>query len=386
MAGNPRDYYEVLGVPRDADADAVKKAYRKAALRWHPDRNPGDSGAAERFKEVAEAYQVLGDAKKREAYDRFGHAGVQQGFPGGGAQGFDGGFVSPEDLFASFFGGAGGGVFEELFGGGRGGPGTRRGAHLVAGIEISFEEMAHGVSRTLDLRRRDRCGECSGSGAKPGTAPTTCPGCGGAGAVQRSAGFFALRTTCPRCRGKGTIVKTPCPRCRGDGRVEGRHEITIRVPAGIEDGTRLRVAGEGEAGEEGGPRGDLYVEVRVRPHPLFGREGPHVYCEVPVTYARAALGGEVEVPTLRGRSTLQVPHGTASGQVLRMRGLGIPDPHGGGGRGDQLVRIVVEVPRRVSKRETEILRELEAWQEAHPGEARRSFLDKLKDLFHGNQP
>jgi molecular chaperone DnaJ len=378
-----RDYYEVLDVPRDADEESVKKAYRKAALKWHPDRNPGNAEASERFKEVAEAYQVLGDAQKRQAYDRYGHAGVQAGSAPGGGPGFEG--VSPEDLFASFFGGGGGGVFEQLFGGGGGGQGFRgqRGAHLVVALEIPFEEMARGVEKTIAVRRRDRCTACAGSGAKAGTSPTACPGCGGSGAVQRSAGFFSLRTTCPRCRGRGSVVKDPCTTCRGEGRVSGQHEISVRIPAGIEDGTRLRMAGEGEAGEEGGPPGDLYVEIHVRPHPLFERDGPDVYCEVPVTYARAVLGGEIEVPTLRGASSLTVPKGTPSGQVLRMRGLGVPDPRGRSGRGDQLVRILVEVPKKPTKRETELLRELEALQEAHPGEERRSFLDKVKDLFHG---
>jgi len=377
-----RDYYEVLGVPRDADGDAIKGAYRKAAMKSHPDRNPGDAGAAERFKEIAEAYQVLSDPEKRRVYDRHGHDGLDPAFgragPGGGP-----GFVSPEDLFASFFGGSG--VFEDLFGGGGGGRGGR-GAHLVAAVEIPFEDMARGVERTLRIRRRDRCAKCKGSGAKPGTSPSACGTCGGSGAVQRSAGFFALRTTCPRCRGRGTVLRDPCGDCKGEGRVQGEHEITIRVPAGVEDGTRLRVAGEGDAGEEGGPSGDLYVEVHVRPHALFERDGPDVYCEVPISFARAALGGDVEVPTLQGKTALKVPAGTQGGQVLRMRGLGIPDPHGGGGRGDQLVRVVVEVPKRLTKRETEILKELEGLQESHPGEARKSFLDQLKNLFHGESP
>ena len=250
-------------------------------------------------------------------------------------------------------------------------------------MEISFEEMARGVERTIRIRRRDRCGTCRGSGAKPGTSPSTCKTCGGSGAVQRSAGFFALRTTCPRCHGKGSVVGDPCPKCRGEGRVPGDHQITVRIPAGIEDGTRLRVSGEGESGEEGAPPGDLYVEVGVRPHPLFEREGPDVYLLLPISFARAALGGDVEVPTLDGKSSLKVPAGTQSGQVLRMRGQGIPDPRGRHGRGDQLVRVAVEVPRRLTKRETELLRELEGLQEAHPGEARESFLDKLKDLLKG---
>ena len=380
-----RDYYEVLGAPRDAEADAVKKAYRKAALQFHPDRNQGNPEASGKFKEVAEAYQVLSDPEKRAMYDRYGHAGVQHG--AAGPQGFEG-FVSPEDLFASFFGGGGGGgggagIFGDLFGG-AGGYQHQRGAHLVAGVDVSFEEMARGVERTLRLRRRDRCGACRGSGAKPGTKPVTCNGCGGSGAVQRSAGFFALRTTCPRCRGRGSVIKDACKECHGEGRLQGEHEITLRIPAGIEDGTRLRVSGEGEAGEDGGPSGDLYVEVRVRPHDFFEREGPDVLCQVPISFARAALGGEVDVPTLKGKSTLKVPEGTHSGQVLRMRGLGIPDPRGRGGRGDMLVRVVVEVPRKLSKRERELVELLDREQEAHPGEERRSFLDRLKGLFNAD--
>ncbi|MCK6481892.1 MAG: molecular chaperone DnaJ [Planctomycetaceae bacterium] len=377
-----RDYYEVLGVPRDADADAIKKAYRKAALQHHPDRNQGNPSAAERFKEIAEAYQVLSDAEKRALYDRYGHAGVQQAQAGPRGQGQEG-FVSPEDLFASFFGGGGGGGFADFFGGG-GGFQHQRGAHLVTGVEITFEEMARGVDRTIRLRRRDRCGACRGSGAKAGTKPQACVGCGGTGEVQRAAGFFALRTTCPRCRGRGTVVRDACGECRGEGRVQKEHEITIRVPAGIEDGTRLRVSGEGEAGEDGAVSGDLFVEVHVRPHGFFEREGPDILCEVPVSFARAALGGEVEVPTLSGRTRLTIPHGTASGQVLRMRGLGIPDPRGRGGRGDMLVRVVIEVPRKLSKRERELVEQLDRVQEDNPGEARRSFLDRIKGLFNGD--
>jgi molecular chaperone DnaJ len=379
-AESRRDYYEVLGVPRDADADAIKRAYRKAALQWHPDRNPGKPEAGERFKEIAQAYQVLSDAGKRQRYDRWGHDGVEPGPSMGAGAGHEG-FVSPEDLFESFFGGRG--MFEEVFGGRGGGFRGRRGAHLVAAVEVTFNEMARGVEKTLRVRRRDRCDPCHGSGAKPGTSPARCQTCGGAGAVQRSTGFFSLQTTCPRCHGKGTVVKDACTRCKGEGRVVAEHEITIRIPAGIEDGTRLRVGGEGEGGEDGGAAGDLYVEVHVRPHTLFERDGPDVFCEVPVSFARAALGGDVEVPTLQGRSTLRVPPGTQGGQVLRMKGLGIPDPHGGRGRGDQLVRVLVEVPKRPTKREAELLRELEALQEEHPGEARKSFLDKVRDLFNG---
>ncbi len=372
-----RDYYEVLGIPRDADADAVKKAYRRAALRWHPDRNREDPSASDRFKEVSEAYQVLSDTEKRAAYDRYGHEGLRAG----ASQGAAGGFRSPEDMFSSFFGG-GGSIFDDLFGGG-GRAGQRRGAHLMAEVAVSFEEMARGAERTLHLRRRDPCEKCGATGAKPGSSPQVCVGCGGMGVVQRSAGFFSLQATCPTCGGRGRVIRDPCAGCSGSGRAARDHEITLRIPAGIEDGTRLRVSGEGEAGETGAPPGDLFVEVHVRPHPFFERDGADLLCEVPVSFARAALGGSVEVPTLEGKSELRVPRGTQPGQVLRMRGLGMPDPRGRGGRGDELVRIVVEVPARLTKREEELLRELEGVQESNPGSARKTFLDKLKDLFNG---
>ncbi|MHC4924979.1 MAG: molecular chaperone DnaJ [Planctomycetota bacterium] len=391
MADNHRDYYEVLGVPRDAAPDVIKKAYRKAALKHHPDRNQGNEEAAEKFKEVAEAYQVLSDEEKRSVYDRYGHDGVRaaaQGGMGGGPGGF-GGFASAEDVFAQFFGGgaAGGGgfgsLFEEMLGGGRGG-GVRRGAHLAVEVTLEFEEMAAGAEKTLVVRRREPCDPCKGSGAKPGTSPVTCDLCRGSGAVQQSAGFFSLRTTCPRCHGNGQTISDPCGTCRGSGKEVKERELTLRIPAGIEEGTRLRVAGEGEPGDNGAPPGDLYCEVHVRSHAVFDRDGAHIFCEVPIPYSRAALGGEIDVPTLKGKNTLKVPRGTQSGQVLRMKGQGIPDPHTRGRRGDQLVRVIVEVPQKLTEREEELLRELAGIEEANPGRARKSFLDKLKDLFNGS--
>ncbi len=381
MPVDRRDYYEVLGVPRDAAEEVLKRAYRKAALRWHPDRNPGNPEAAGRFKEAAEAYQVLTDPQKRPLYDKYGHAGV--GVGAGGASGGPGGeafagFRSPDDVFEALFGGRGG-VFEEFFGR-PGRPGPERGAHLVCELDVSFEEMARGSEKAIRVRRREACGTCRGSGAKPGTSASACAACGGSGAVTRSQGFFSLRMACPRCGGQGRVVKSPCGDCRGSGRVERDREITVVVPAGVEDGARLRLAGQGEAGESGAPPGDLFCEVRVRPHPVFERDGLDLRCEVPISFSRAALGGEVEVPTLEGLSRLRIPRGAQSGQVLRMRGLGLPDPRGRG-RGDALVRVVVEVPQRLSRREEEILHQLEGVQEANPGSARKSFLDRLKELF-----
>jgi molecular chaperone DnaJ len=376
MATDRRDFYEVLGVPRDADADAVKKAYRRAALKWHPDRNAGDPSAAEKFKEVAEAYEVLSDADKRARYDRHGHAGVNPGAaPGGGGR-------SPEEVFSAFEDMFPGGIFGELFGGGGGGRrGPRRGAHLVVGETVTFEEMAKGAERTVAYRRREACAECAGSGARKGTKPTACPTCDGRGAVQRSAGFFTMRTPCHRCGGRGSVVANPCKPCGGEGRVERERRLTVRVPAGVEDGVQLRVPGEGEPGDAGAPPGDLLVEIRVRPHAFFRRDGRDVLCEVPVSFPRAALGGTVEVPTLDGKTELKVPRGTQGGQVLRMRGLGMPDMYGRGGRGDQLVRIVVEVPRAPTRRQEELLRELDSLEEQNPSTARRSFLDTLKEMF-----
>jgi molecular chaperone DnaJ len=296
-----RDYYEVLGVPRNAESDAIKRAYRKIALRFHPDKNPGNKEAEERFKEAAEAYEVLSDDQKRAAYDQFGFAGVG----GAGRQ-----FGSMEDIFSAFgdiFGGRGGSIFDDLFesfGGGRSRSrgGRSRGRHLKVDLEVVLEEVRTGTKKTIEVTRDEACTECRGSGAKAGTAPRGCPDCGGRGHVVRSQGFFAMRSTCPRCHGSGEVIDTPCPGCRGSGRVPEQREVTVTIPPGVEHGIQLRLTGEGEAGPRGGVRGDLYCEIHVRPHPLFERRGDDVVLEVPIGFAPAALGTEIEVPTLEGKS------------------------------------------------------------------------------------
>jgi len=379
-ASGKRDYYEVLGVPKNADAAAIKSAYRKIALKYHPDKNPGKE-AEDRFKEAAEAYEVLSDPKKRQAYDQFGHAGVGGG---GGPQ-----FSSVEDIFSAFgdiFGGRGGSVFEELFGafGGGGGRarGSRRsrGAHLQVDLEITLEDVLNGVKKTIEIQRNERCGECTGTGAAAGTRPSSCPQCNGRGFVVQQQGFFAMRTTCGRCRGTGEIIEKPCAKCRGTGSVPQAREVTVTIPAGVEDGMQLRLSGEGEAGPRGGARGDLYVEIHVRRHELFRRASEDVLLEVPIGYAQAALGTEIEVPTLKGKSKLTIPRGTQPGATLRMRGLGLPRLDGYG-VGNQLIRIVVEVPTRPDEEHEQLLRRLAELEDQSVGGRRKSFWDKVKEIF-----
>jgi molecular chaperone DnaJ len=368
-----RDYYEVLGVAKDAGTDDIKKSYRKLAMKYHPDRNPGDKEAEAKFKEAAEAYEVLSDEQKRARYDQYGHAGVEgMGHAGQG-------FSSMEDIFAAFgdvFGG--GSIFDQFFGGGARGD-RNQGASLKLGLEISFREAVNGCAKTIDLKRNETCETCGGSGAKAGTKATTCRLCGGVGIVRQGQGFFVVQTTCPQCQGAGTVVADPCATCRGSGATAKKVTIKVRIPAGIEDGSRLRVSGEGEPGRHGGPRGDLYVYVSVKADPFFERHDQHdVVCKVPVTYAQAALGAEIEVPTLAGTAKLKIPAGTQPGEVLRMRGQGIPTGHGSG-RGDQLVVVMVTVPKRVDARSRELLKELGEIEEAS-GE-QRSFFERIKRMF-----
>ncbi len=368
-----RDYYEVLGVTRDAEAAEIKKAYRKLALENHPDRNQGDPQAEARFKEAAEAYDVLGDAAKRQQYDQFGHAAFG---PGGGPS-----FHNLEDIFSAFgdiFGG-GGGIFGDLFGGGRrsrGGP--RRGRDLKIVLDLTLEEIDAGARKTVALKRLEHCQACQGSGCKPGTSRQTCGTCGGRGQVARNAGFFSMATTCPTCRGAGQTIESPCNSCRGAGTVQERTEIEIDIPAGIEEGVRLRVAGEGDAGAPGGPRGDLFVLVRENEHKLFQRSGPDLLTEVPFSFSQLALGDRVEIPTLRGRVEMNVPAGTASGKIFRLRGQGLPHLDGAG-RGDQLVRVFVEVPAKLSERQKELLREFGEIEVERSG--KRSFFERVVDYF-----
>lgn len=370
-----RDYYEVLGVEKNATKAQIKKAYHKLALKYHPDRNSGNEEAEAKFKEAADAYAVLGNDEKRAQYDQFGHVG--EGFGAGG------GFNNVEDIFSAFseiFGGSS--VFGDFFGGGstRTRARGRRGASLRCAIELDFTAPVDPTEKTISIRRNEACGDCKGSGAKAGTEPTKCPQCGGAGVVMTSAGFFSMRSTCPQCGGKGEVVKDPCPTCNGSGREAKEREITIKIPAGIEDGMTMRVAGEGEAGENGGPPGDLLCEVRVRPHPLFKRAGADIYLELPIGFAQAALGSKVEVPTLRGRSELKIAKGTQSGQVMRMKSEGFPKIDGYG-RGDQLVEVSVEVPKKLTKDQEKLLRQYAETEEQNITPERKTFLDKVKKLL-----
>ncbi|GAB4262639.1 MAG: molecular chaperone DnaJ [Deferrisomatales bacterium] len=366
-----RDYYEVLGVHRNASDTEIKKAYRRLALRYHPDRNPDDRSAEARFKEVAEAYEVLSDPSKRAQYDQFGHAG-DRGFGSYTAEEFD--FRSHvDDLFGEIFG--------DIFGHRRPrGPRPQRGADLRYNLTLSFEDAVFGCSRQIELPVRRRCDTCGGSGAKPGTSPVTCPECRGHGRVRFQQGFFTVERECAACGGSGRVAQELCPDCRGQGTVQRKRRLSIRVPPGVETGTRLRVAGEGEAGVHGGPPGDLYVVLSVREHELFTRRGADVLCEVPISMVQAALGAEIEVPTLEGPARVKVPPGTQHGAVLTLKGRGGPTGKGGR-RGDQQVILQVEIPRRLTPRQEELLREFESLQEEARDSAVGRFWEKVRQLF-----
>ncbi|QDT81341.1 Chaperone protein DnaJ [Gimesia maris] len=368
-----RDYYEILGVSREVTTVEIKKAYKKLALANHPDRNPGDEEAIKRFKEAAEAFEVLGDDKKRAHYDRYGHAD----FGAGGAHQFH----DVSDIFSAFgdlFGGFGSRSSQ------RSGNHPRQGDSLQTTIQIDLLEAASGVEREIQIMRQEPCETCNGSGAKPGTSPDTCDYCGGAGQVVQSQGFFRVQTTCPRCRGGGTIIKEKCSDCRGDGRINLESSLTVDVPPGVDNGTRLCLRGQGNPGYNGGPRGDLFVSVGVDEHPLFKRHDEQLSCHVPITYTQAVLGATIEIPTLEGRHELKVRSGTQPGEVYRLKGLGMPNVHGGR-RGDLHVVVQIDVPRKISEREEELLRELAEIEHAevssHRSPNRNSFFDKLKEYF-----
>jgi molecular chaperone DnaJ len=371
-----RDYYEVLGVERTVSSEEVKRAYRKLAVKFHPDKNPDDPHSEEKFKELGEAYDVLMDGEKRAAYDRSGHAAFSQG--AGGFRG--GGFHDPFDIFREVFGG-GGGIFETFFGGGGAtGEDRQRGADLRYDMQITLEEAAAGVEKEIEVRKLDSCDKCSGSGAEPGSRAINCPACAGRGQVITSRGFFQVSQTCPRCRGVGRIVEKPCRQCDGEGRVEKASRIKLQIPAGIATGSRLRSSRNGEAGIRGGPHGDLYVVIHVQEHKIFQREEDNLYCEVPISFSVAALGGEVDVPTLDGKASLKVPAGTQSGQIFKLRSKGIVNVNGRE-RGDLLARLIVEVPSHLNAEQRQKLEEFSNLCGEENTPMRKSFFERAKEFF-----
>jgi molecular chaperone DnaJ len=367
------DYYQVLGVPRNATEEDIKKAYRRLAMKYHPDRNPNDKEAEGKFKEAKEAYEVLTDAQKRAAYDQFGHAGLDA------ARGAGGGF-NPADAFGDIFGE----VFGDIFGGGRRGrTNVFRGADLRYELALDLEQAVFGDTVEIRVATQIECDECHGSGAAKGHGPVTCDTCNGAGQVRISQGFFTVQQTCPRCKGRGTIVQKPCTECSGHGRVRQQKTLSVKVPAGVDNGDRIRLPGEGEAGRNGGPNGDLYVEIAVREHPIFERDGAHLSCEVPISFATAALGGTVDVPTLDGHVTLKIPEETQSGRVFRLREKGVK-PVRGGATGDLFCRVVVETPVKLTDRQRGLLKDFEeslASDRRRHNPRERSWLDGVKKFF-----
>ncbi len=365
------DYYELLGVGRDASSDEIKKAYRKMAVKWHPDKNPDNAEAESKFKEISEAYEVLKDPEKKAAYDRYGHAAFSQGGMGGaGGGGGAGGFHDPFDIFREVFGGGGGrraaggaggggGIFEEFFGGGMGGGGAdagEDGADLRYDLEITLEEAAAGVEKEIRYRRPVVCSRCKGDGAEPGSGRTTCPTCGGAGQVSSSRGFISFRQVCPTCGGTGVVIEKPCTKCNGEGRVNETGNLKVRIPAGVDTGSRLRSAGKGEAGIRGGQSGDLYIVVHVKEHELFQRRNDNLHLDLKIPFTLAALGGTLEVPTLTGKGSIKIPAGTQSGTTFRLKGKGMPHLRGSGS-GDQMVKVAIDVPKKLSGEQREALEE-----------------------------
>ncbi|HLU48793.1 MAG TPA: molecular chaperone DnaJ [Planctomycetota bacterium] len=373
-----RDYYEVLGVGRGASDSELKKAYRRLALQYHPDKNPGDTDAERRFKEVSEAYEVLSDPEKRQVYDTYGHEGLR-------ARGAGPSFTNVEDIFSHFGDIFGGSLFGDLFGERGGRSRGIRGGDLRIRLRVTLEEVAKGTRKTVEYRHRVACEACDGSGAEAGTQPQACPTCGGRGVIERSSGFFSLRQTCPTCMGEGSVVNTPCSKCRGEGSVTRRESIEIDVPAGVHEGNQLRLAGHGDAGVRGGPAGDLYCVIEVEKHRFFERAGDDIICEVPITFSEAALGADVEVPTLEGKTTITVKPGTQSGHVVALDDLGIPNLDRRRRRGRQLVRLQVETPRKLdaeTRKLFEELREREGKQRgSHP--AQQSFMERLYEKLTG---
>jgi molecular chaperone DnaJ len=379
-----RDYYEVLGVEKSASGDEIKKAYKKLAMKHHPDRNPGDETAVVRFKECAVAYEILSDTDKRARYDRFGHAGVNgpAGFGGGGAQ-----FTDVQDIFEAF-----GDIFSGFgFGGGggkRGGKrgGAQRGGDVRVAITLDFRGAALGCDREISINRKKSCTHCSGSGCEPGTQPSTCDYCGGQGQVVQAQGFFRVQTTCPACRGAGHIIRHKCNTCYGSGREDHRVTLNVKVPAGVDSGVQLCLQGEGEAGPNNGPNGDLFVDITVKEHSIFRREGMHLLCKAPITYTQAALGTTIEIPLIEGKENLDIPAGTPPGEVFRLRGKGMPDPRDPRGRkGDLHVEIELIVPKKLDEDHEQLLRKLAEIEKTQVTPHQKSWLEKLKGLFTGDE-
>jgi molecular chaperone DnaJ len=370
-----RDFYETLGVAKNASDDEIKKAYRKLAMKFHPDRNPDSKQSEDKFKEAKEAYEMLSDPQKREAYDRFGHAGVDPNVGGGAGAGFSGGF---SDAFGDIFG--------DIFGGGgrqRGGPQVYRGADLRYNLDITLEQAANGFDTTIRVPSWDECDTCHGSGAKPGTSATTCGTCGGHGQVRMQQGFFSIQQTCPKCHGSGKVIADPCSPCAGSGRVKRNKTLEVKIPAGIDDGMRIRSTGNGEPGMNGGPPGDLYVEIHIKQHAVFQRDGDDLHCEMPISFAKAAIGGEIEVPTLTGKVSFSVPEGTQSGKTFRLRSKGIKGVRSGF-PGDLFCHVVIETPIKLTDRQKDLLREFEqltAEGGAKHSPQSKSWMDKVKEFF-----
>jgi molecular chaperone DnaJ len=372
-----RDYYEVLGVAKNASEEEIKKSYRKLAMKYHPDRNPDSKESEEKFKEVKEAYEMLTNAEKREAYDRYGHAGVDPNMGGAGFGGGAGGFA---DAFGDIFG--------DIFGGGRGrggagGPQVYRGADLRYNLEISLEQAASGFDTTIRVPSWDKCETCSGSGAKAGTSASTCGTCNGHGQVRMQQGFFSIQQTCPKCHGTGKVITDPCGTCNGAGKTKRNKTLEVKIPAGIDNGMRIRSSGNGEPGMNGGPPGDLYVEIHIKPHAVFQREGDDLHCEMPISFVKAALGGEIEVPTLNGKASFTIPEGTQSGKTFRLRNKGIKGVRSGYA-GDLFCHVLIETPVKLTEKQKDMLRDFEkSTVEGGPKHSpqSKSWMDKVKDFF-----
>ncbi|NCC83733.1 MAG: molecular chaperone DnaJ [Clostridia bacterium] len=383
------DYYAVLGVNKGASDEELKKAYRKLAVKYHPDKNPGDKTAEEKFKELGEAYEVLSDPQKRAAYDQYGHDAFdarKRGFGGGGG---GAGFHDPFDIFSQVFGGAGGGIFEEIFGSMRGGGrrsanGAQRGNDMRYDLEISFEEAALGCEKELSIRKEATCSQCNGTGLAAGSSMKNCPDCGGHGQIKVGSGWISMVQTCPKCDGTGKVPERPCASCRGSGRVTQTVSVKIKIPAGVDTGTRLRSSGNGESGVRGGPAGDLYVFLHVKAHEIFERDGDDLICEIPIPFVTAALGGELQAPTLQGNKRIVIPEGTQSGTVFRLRGMGVKNVHGRG-TGDMHVRVIVEVPRRLDSTQKDKLKEFAGVCKQDVNPMSQGFFERIKNWMNGNE-